>query len=442
MQRAGLAVASQALAIAPHARTIWIACGPGNNGGDGFEAAAQLSRRGKRVIVTQLAPDKEPPRDAAYSLKHALGAGVIVSEEPPSRFELCIDALFGIGALRPWSDRCAQWIAAMNASASPTLAVDLPSGLDADTGRCAPLHVRAQHTLTLLTLKPGLFTADGRTASGNIWFNDLGVQQPANACANLSAFEAFTPRAHNTHKGSYGDVAILGGAESMEGAAILAARGALHAGAGRVYVALLHANAISHDPAQPELMFRDINGLNLAELTVVAGCGGGAEIGGCLSDVLRHASKLVLDADGINAIASQPPLQALIKNRAPNSTVLTPHPLEAGRLLGVSSSHVQSDRLGAAQSLAEQFSCVVTLKGSGTVIAAPGMVPCINPTGNGRLASAGTGDVLAGMIGAHLAQGQPAFKASCLSVFHHGAIADRWPTTDSFTAQSLFNRAS
>ncbi len=442
MQRAGLAVASQAIAVAPHARTIWIACGPGNNGGDGFEAAAHLTQRGKRVVVTQLAPEKEPPRDAAIALKHAQDTGVIFTDQPPPHFDLCIDALFGIGALKPWSERCTQWIAAMNASGSPTLAVDLPSGLDADTGCCVPLHVRAQHTLTLLTLKPGLFTADGREASGNIWFNDLGVQQPTDACAHLSAFQTLTPRAHNTHKGSYGDVAILGGARSMEGAAILAARGSLHAGAGRVYVALLHADTLTHDPAQPELMFRNLERLNLANLTVVAGCGGGPDIEERLPDVLRRASKLVLDADGINALASEPSLQALLRKRPPGTTVLTPHPLEAARLLNVSSSRIQSNRLNAAQSLAEQFSCVVTLKGSGTVIAAPGMVPCINPTGNGRLASAGTGDVLAGMIGAHLAQGQSAFVASCLSVFHHGAIADSWPIMGSFTAQNLINRAS
>ncbi len=228
----------------------------------------------------------------------------------------------------------------------------------------------------------------------------------------------------------------------MEGAAILAARGALHAGAGRVYVALLHADTLTHDPVQPELMFRDLARLNLSNLTVVAGCGGGADIEKCLPDVLRHASKLVLDADGLNALASQPTLQALLRKRPPSSTVLTPHPLEAARLLNVSSSLIQSNRLDAAQSLAEQFSCVVTLKGSGTVIAAPGMVPRINPTGNGRLASAGTGDVLAGMIGAHLTQGQSAFEASCLSVFQHGAIADSWPVMGSFTAQSLINRAS
>ncbi len=442
MQRAGLAVARQAMAVAPHARTIWIASGPGNNGGDGYEAAAHLTQRGKKVVVTQLAPAKKPPSDAALALQHALDAGVIFADHPPTHVDLCVDALFGIGTLNPWSERCAQWISAMNAAGATTLAVDIPSGLDADTGCCVPLHVRAKHTLALLTLKPGLFTADGRAASGNIWFNDLGVQQPTNACAYLSACGTSTPRAHNTHKGSYGDVAILGGARSMEGAAILAARASLHAGAGRVFVALLHANAMLHDPTQPELMFRDIARLNLANLTVVAGCGGGTEIGECLVDVLRHASKLVLDADGLNAVASQPPLQALLKNRPPSSTVLTPHPLEAARLLSLSSSDVQSNRLGAAQSLAQQFSCVVVLKGSGTIVAAPEVTPCINPTGNGRLASAGTGDVLAGMIGAHLAQGLPSFEASCRCVFHHGAIADRWPATDSFTAQSLFNRAS
>lgn len=442
MQRAGLAVAKQALALSPHARTIWVACGPGNNGGDGFEAAAHLVQFGKRVVATRLVPDRVPSKDAAIALSHAKDAGVVFTDQPPPSADLCIDALFGIGQLNTWDARCSRWITAINSSGCPILAVDIPSGLDADTGSCVSLHVHASQTLTLLALKPGLFTADGREASGDIWFNALGVSQPSNPCAELNIYQTSRRRAHNTHKGSFGDVSVVGGARSMEGAAILAARAAIRSGAGRVYVALTQSKAITFDPVQPELMFRDPANLDLPKLTVVAGCGGGGDIAPLLPELTSRAAKLVLDADAINALASDQTLQKLVKNRPGGTTVMTPHPLEAARLLNVPSSSIQSDRLSAAQSLADQYSCVIVLKGSGTIIAAPRLVPKINPTGNGRLASAGTGDVLAGMIGAHLAQGRSAFDASCFCAFQHGEIADTWRFDGGFTAQSIINCVS
>jgi hydroxyethylthiazole kinase-like uncharacterized protein yjeF len=223
----------------------------------------------------------------------------------------------------------------------------------------------------------------------------------------------------------------------MTGAALLAARAALHDGAGRVYVGMLDTTALRLDMCQPELMFRQPSELQLESMTVVAGCGGGDTIRAHLPDILSRSERLVLDADALNAIAQDTVLQDQLAARGSNATVLTPHPLEAARLLQRETRLVQADRLGAAQALADQFACTVVLKGSGTVISAPGVIPHINPTGNARLASAGTGDVLAGLIGARWAAGNEAISAACAAVFHHGRIADTWPANAALTAQDL-----
>src|SRR5450759_2063849 len=178
MQRAGLAIAQLALALAPHARRLWIACGPGNNGGDGMEAALHLQRWDKQAVVTWLGSADKAPQDAAVSYRPARDAGVAFAETPPPDCDLCIDALLGIGqAVRAPTGQMAEWIKLMNAHAKPVLAVDLPTGLQADTGVVAQPSVKATHTLSLLTLKPGLFTAGGRDAAGTVGLDDLGIGQ-------------------------------------------------------------------------------------------------------------------------------------------------------------------------------------------------------------------------------------------------------------------------
>jgi hydroxyethylthiazole kinase-like uncharacterized protein yjeF len=330
----------------------------------------------------------------------------------------------------------------MAGAGRPVLAVDVPSGLHADTG--AGLAVRATHTLALLTLKPGLFTAGGRDAAGQVWFDDLEVPAGPEALrAVLAGPPQAQPRLHASHKGSYGDVAVIGGAPGMAGAALLAASAALHAGAGRVYLAPLDPAAARLAPGLPELMLRDWSSLPLPSLAVACGCGGGTAVADVLPQVLPQAASLVLDADALNVVAAQADLQALLRARSRRSlpTVLTPHPLEAARLLGTSTPAVQADRLAAAQALAARYACVVVLKGSGTVIAAPGQPPAINPTGSARLATGGTGDVLAGWIAALLAHGLPAFEAAQAAVFRHGQLADRWPAGEPLVAGALAARA-
>lgn len=438
MQRAGLAVARLALAIAPHARTTWIACGPGNNGGDGLEAAMHLRQWGRDVVVTWLGEEERAPEDARASLRRARAAGVVTAAEPPTHWDLAIDALLGIGSTRPPAGQLLATIDWMNTGAAPILAVDLPSGLDADTGAASGA-VRATHTLSLLALKPGLFTARGRDAAGTVWLDDLGVdaggEEPR---ATLSAAPPASHRLHASHKGSHGDVAVIGGAPGMGGAALLAGRAALHQGAGRVFVGFLDPAAPAFDAAQPDLMVRAWDGLDLTRMAVACGCGGGEAVRLALPRAFK-ARALVLDADALNAIAADGQLQQQLqaRGRRGSPTVLTPHPLEAARLLGQETAAVQADRLAAAGELARRFGSVVVLKGSGSVIAAPDGKLRINPTGNARLAIAGTGDVLAGMVAARLANGDTALEAATAAVYLHGSAADRWPPDAPLTAAAL-----
>jgi ADP-dependent NAD(P)H-hydrate dehydratase / NAD(P)H-hydrate epimerase len=442
MQRAGLAVARLALAVAPHAKAVWIACGPGNNGGDGFEAAIHLHAWGKNPLVTWAGDQAKAPADALASLQRARAAGVRFADQVPGDCDLVIDAMLGLGAGRPLDGTLGEWARTMNEGGRPVLAVDLPSGLAADTGAGEP--VRATHALSLLTLKPGLFTGGGRDAAGMVWFDDLGIARPPIApTAWLAGPPAPRARQHASHKGSYGDVAVIGGAPGMSGAALLAATAALHAGAGRVFAALLDPAAPSFDAAQPALMLRPWDSLDLARMTVACGCGGGEAVRAVLPKVLSTARALALDADALNAIAADASLQSLLaaRGRRGMATVLTPHPLEAARLLDSTAAQVQADRLAASSSLVARFGCVVVLKGSGSVVAGPGRVPLVNPTGSARLATAGTGDVLAGMLAARLATRTEAFDAAAAAVFDHGLAADLWPADRGFTAAELAQAA-
>lgn len=468
MARAGEAVARLARALAPHARRIWVACGPGNNGGDGLVAArllhqwARAADSGCEVVLTLLA-NACPPPDAAQALADARSAGVRFSADPPEQWDLGIDALLGIGATRAPDGQLADWLGLLQQSAAPCLCVDVPSGLDADTGHAreptaTPRAPRApRHTLALLRLKPGLFTAQGRDRAGEVWFDDLLCTQTASEPTAWLAGRDDGPtrridRAHASHKGSRADVVVIGGQDialrgaGMTGAALLAARAALHGGAGRVLLGLLADDdgGVRWDPQAPELMFRRLDLLlqreTLGRSVVVCGCGGGDAVASVLPVVLASAWRLVLDADALNAIARDTRLQAQLRDREARGapTVLTPHPLEAARLLDMTTADVMRDRLQAGRQLAERFGSVCVLKGSGSVITAPDTTPQINPSGNATLATAGTGDVLAGLVGAAIASPQDSSTATLLdrvaaAVFQHGQLADGWAATEQIT---------
>ena len=447
MRRAGESVARLCLALAPHAGRVWIAAGPGNNGGDGLDAAARLQAAGIRVQVTWLGDEARLPADAKDALTRAQAAGVPISNGLPSatdEIDFAIDALLGIGATRAPDEPLTRVIQRLDQLSGRVLSVDLPSGLHADTGQ--PLGdacVHATHTLALLTLKPGLFTGSGRDHAGAVWLDTLASDsdsEPTEAWLQGAAVGVQTTRAHAQHKGSFGDVAVVGGDAGMRGAALLAAGAAHAAGAGRVYIELLDVLALASDStyaARHELMFArgwsDREDSVLKHSTVVCGCGGGDAVRRVLPRLLSRVPRLVLDADALNAVAADASLLASLRQRRERqqATVLTPHPLEAARLLGCSAAEVQADRLHAACRLVDMTDCVVVLKGSGSVIAAPGEVPRINATGNGSLASAGTGDVLAGWLGGLWAQAGAtgdafgdAFRIAARAVAEHGAAAE------------------
>ncbi len=440
MQRAGRAAADLAQELCrDDSGAILVLAGPGNNGGDAFAAAHLLHRRFFEVHTVFPGRAEHLPPDAAAAHARFSAAGLHAIEEIPRhrRWSLIIDGLFGIGLSRAVAQPYAGLIEAANRLAEqcrcPLLALDCPSGLDADTGQVRGASIRASHTISFIAGKPGLFTADGPDYCGEISIADLGLEAPSmqSAPGHLLGIDSFRPhlqpRRRNSHKGNYGEAGILGGAASMAGAALLAARAALRLGSGRVYVGLLDEHAPACDPLQPELMLRTPDALLAADLTALA-CGPGLGTSSRAVELLLAACRrdipLVLDADALNLSAAESDLPvALATRRAP--TLLTPHPAEAARLLGSSVAAVQADRIAAAQEIAERFHALVALKGCGTVIVAPDGRWSINATGNPGLATAGSGDVLTGMVTALLAQGWPPEAALAATVHLHGAAADR-----------------
>ena len=444
MARAGDAVARLALAIAPHAERVLVFAGPGNNGGDGLEAARRLRALGKDAAVVLLGDAAALPADAAEAHRRAQQAGVPISPwpaDPALAPDLVIDALLGIGGSRAPAGALAEAVREIVSQAArgvPVLAVDVPSGLDPERGQ--PLGeacVVAQHTLALIGARPGLFTASGRDFAGTVWTDSLGIdlsrhEPDAWLVGTAEIASAVAPRRHAEHKGSFGDVAVVGGAAGMAGAALLAARAAHAAGAGRVFVDLLDAGAASLalDPGRPELMLRpgwwQGPAASVELSTVICGCGGGDATRAALPRLLALVSRLVLDADALNAVAVDTALRTALAARAgrDRATILTPHPLEAARLLGTTTQAVQADRLGAATALAERYRATVVLKGSGSIVATPGATPRISACGNASLATAGTGDVLAGWIGGRWRPGTSAFDTATLGVVEHGAAAE------------------
>jgi ADP-dependent NAD(P)H-hydrate dehydratase / NAD(P)H-hydrate epimerase len=476
MAQAGKTVAKLALAIAPHARSIWVACGPGNNGGDGLIAAVHLLRAGRQVHVTHDGSGsgaRPLPNDALWAMSQLeqarqsqrQGALLTIAPFDPSQLpppsDLVIDALLGIGGSKPLAGDMLAQVEHINHLhqnvGTLVLAVDNPTGLAADSGAIqGTTAVQASHTLCLVCLRPGLFTAMGRQLCGQIWLDDLGAAalqarsdepvpwpKPIARWGHLKSPESHfgkPTRSHASHKGSFGDVAVVGGAEGMQGAAILAAAAAQQMGAGRVFLGLLSSPPIAH-PIPADLMLRGWQSLPLAQCTVVAGCGAGEQVKDVLPHLLQQCKRIVLDADALNAVATDPSLAALVRARRSHGweTILSPHPKEAGRLLGLTPEQVQTDRLDAARLLAEAFQCTVALKGSGTILMAPDEIPLVNATGNGKLAIAGTGDVLAGMMGSLLAQGHSAFLAAQMACYWHGKVADQWPPRKPLTASALLS---
>ncbi|WP_244848623.1 NAD(P)H-hydrate dehydratase [Caballeronia sp. SL2Y3] len=443
MARAGAAAAQyllDALSRDPDARAlpVWIAAGPGNNGGDALVVAEHLHRAGVAVEVCM--PIAVKPDDARWALDAAQAAGVPIKSEPPASFDgfgWLVDGMFGIGLTRPLDGVFATLAARMSRRARESgrvLALDVPSGLDSDTG--APVGggeaLCANTTITFIGAKPGLITALGRDLCGTLHVATLDVEPPAAPSIMLNATALFRaslpPRDFATNKGTFGTLAVVGGDTGMCGAPILAARMALYAGAGKVHVAFLGEGGPPYDPPHPELMLHHVDGFALDKTDALSiGCGMGKtdRAKRVLADVLKLDMPKLLDADALNLVATDDALagEVAARGRAGDPCVLTPHPLEAARLLQSDAKAVQADRIAAARQLSARYAAVVVLKGSGTVIASPDGRVAVNPTGNAGLATGGTGDVLGGLIGALLAQKLPQYEAALAGVYLHGLAA-------------------
>lgn len=438
MDRAGRAVAELARDIlGTQGTSILIFAGPGNNGGDAFVAARYLKQWWYRVAVVFAGDPFKLSADAAAAYEAWRACGGDIHDLVPSdrRWDLIIDGLFGIGLTRELAEKPAELVSFINESAGgrPVLAIDIPSGLDADSGRIMGRAVRATHTMTFIGLKPGLFTLDGPDHAGQIHLCGLDLdpdllESPSGTLLDAALVRsAFPVRRRNSHKGSYGSLGIIGGAPGMVGAAWLAGRAALFLGAGRVYVGTLDSAAPALDPTHPELMLRRADAiLKLDHLTALAigpGMGQAAAAVGLLKTAMRTELPLVLDADALNVLAQENVLRRAVARRSAG-TVLTPHPAEAARLLGVSTTALQRDRIEATRELARRYRSDVVLKGVGSICASPDGAWQINTTGNPGLASAGQGDVLTGIVGSLLAQHCPPAIALRAAVRLHGDAAD------------------
>jgi hydroxyethylthiazole kinase-like uncharacterized protein yjeF len=435
MERAGLAAAERARSLCGDtAKSILVVAGPGNNGGDAFEVATHLKRGFFRVSVVFTGDRDKLPGDARLALaKWEEAGGALLPEIPQGRFDLAIDGLFGIGLKRPLEGKHRALVEKLNALRVPVLALDVPSGIDADTGAVQGSAVRAAHTITFIAYKPGLLTLDGPDHCGELTVDALGLDVPAllepeGALLGAGVLDTvLSPRPRNFHKGQAGSVGILGGAQGMVGAAVITGRAALRCGAGRVYLGILAVRPPRFDTATPELMLREPRALLekglLDALVAGPGMGKSANSAKALRAALAAPVPLVLDADALNMIGASRPLASVVGKRKA-ATLMTPHPAEGARLLGSSTRSVQSDRVAAARAIAKRYRAIALLKGNGSVIAEPAGRFWINPSGNPGMASAGMGDALAGIVAALCAQGAQPLDALLAATWLHGAAAD------------------
>lgn len=450
MERAGAAVAEAVQEVALPGRPILILCGPGNNGGDGLVAARLLATWGLPVRVALLACKEDLRGDARAQLAPLEGTSVDLREcpngVPPSFFDpqagAVVDALFGTGLSRPLEGPFREAVERASALPCPRIAVDIPSGVDSDHGRVLGTAFQADLTITFETPKVGHYAWPGRARCGVIRVAPIGI--PADLVAQApgvllvgpdDAARAFPPRDPGAFKNRFGHLLVLGGLRGKVGAVMLAGRAALRAGSGLVTLAVETRAADVLEGRVPDLMVEvalreagdwiepagpDFPGFLRHHDAVVVGPGLGTRPGtaALIGEILSAPMPLVLDADALNVLAREPDLHP--KDRC----VATPHPGEAGRLLGLPTAAVQEDRMAAAKALTDRLGCVVVLKGASTVVAAPDGRQAIVPVGGPALAVAGTGDVLSGIVGAMLARGLDPFEAACAGAFIHGRAGD------------------
>lgn len=438
MEKAGAAAFSALRRRWPEARFLSVVCGGGNNGGDGYVIARLALAEGLDVRVYAVTPPAHLKGDALRAFLAYREAGGEWLDYIPAQLEaaeVVVDALFGTGLDRDVSGHHAAIIKAINESQAGVLAVDIPSGLNADTGAVMGCAVHADSTVTFIGLKRGLFTGAGLAYSGEIVFDDLGTPPVVRRCVAPSAQLVqygdypLPLRPRDAHKGHFGHVLVIGGDLGYSGAARLAAEAAARAGAGLVTVATRPEHAVFLNLTRPELMCRGV--ATAAELepllhrasVVAIGPGlGQAEWGqGMLSAALSCELPMIVDADAVNLLAQQPARR--------DDWILTPHPGEAARLLQTSTANINRDRFAAAARLQERYGGVVVLKGSGSLVLGSDALPCVSTTGNPGMATGGMGDVLTGVIAGLVAQGLAPLTAAVAGVQLHGAAGDLAATT-------------
>ena len=436
MKRAGEAALRYLRTRWPMAHRIVIVCGRGNNAGDGYVLARFAHAAGLTVTVLSAAPPEELRADArqAYEdFRGSSGAERPFSAEGLTAGEVIVDALLGTGLKGNVRPELAQVIRAINSSGRPVFALDVPSGLDGDAGVPLGDAVRADATVTFVGLKTGLLVGDGPEFAGTVFFDDLELAPAPSAhvaprltrIVEAEIQEALPRRARSANKGNFGRVLIVGSGSGMPGAARLAGEACLRVGAGLVTVAVAPENVAAIAAGRPELICVGLSGetvlteaIGRADV-IAAGPGLGRSKWAleALSVVLKSGKPLVVDADALNLLA---------EHKAPphEDWILTPHPGEAGRLLGVSAQDVQRDRLAALDRLIERFHGTIVLKGAGTLVGARGRTPGVCERGNPGMATAGSGDVLTGAIAGILAQCRDHWTAARVGVLVHAMAGD------------------
>lgn len=435
MTRAATAALRKLRARWPRAQRIRVVCGAGNNAGDGYVLARLAKTVGLDVRVGYVCDPAELTADARTAFAEAHAAGVPIAAFNArlcADADVLVDALLGIGLERPVVDEWAKAIAAMNSAAAPIIALDIPSGLHADSGAVLGCAIRAELTVTFITLKLGLFIGQGPDLIGQLSLAPLDIPQalfsdlvPAASLMEPTGLRAALPaaRARTAHKGQFGHVLMIGGQAGMSGAVRLAAEAALRCGAGLVSVATDPAHATVLNAGRPELMCHGVATVAELEpllarattLVVGPGLGQGPWAQQLLSVVWESQLPLIIDADALNLLAQAPQRR--------EHWVLTPHPGEAARLLGQSVRDIQADRLAAVAELQKRYGGVVVLKGAGSLIA-DRVKMRLCAAGNPGMASAGMGDVLSGVIGALCAQGLALADAAATAVMLHGLAGD------------------
>ncbi len=440
MCRAGAAVLDEARKRFPTARRWLVMCGPGNNGGDGYVVARLAAELGIDVTVCSMVDPRELKGDAARASSDWQFRGGEFLEWPLEEdisCDLALDALLGTGIDRKVGGQYQQAIAFLNQLECPKLAIDISSGLNADTGRVMGCAVRAESSVTFVGRKRGMYTADGPDYCGSVTFDDLSIPSEAAQLHSGSAGELLgadllsettKPRLRNSHKGDFGHVLAVGGIEGMSGAIRLCGEAALRSGAGRVTLATASAHASLINLDRPELMVKAMGGDNESlslpsgDFVVAVGPGLGDTdwSESLLKTCLEMQTPLVIDADGLNLLSK------LSHQEVPkrDNWILTPHPAEAARLLDCKVSEIQEDRVQSVTAIAKRFNASVVLKGCGTIVADSSDEYAICPFGNPGMATAGSGDVLTGIIVALLGQGLSCFDAAKAGVLVHAMAGD------------------